>query len=42
MKKFIFSVLTLAFVGLVSPINAQSSADAETMFKNTSTKWLKV
>ena len=33
MKKFIFSVLTLAFVGLVSPINAQSSADAETMFK---------
>ena len=33
MKKFILSVLTLAFVGLVSPVNAQTSSDAETMFK---------
>lgn len=33
MKKFIFSVLTLVFIGLVSPIQAQKSGDAETMFK---------
>lgn len=33
MKKFILSVLTLAFIGFVSPINAQKSGDAESMFK---------
>jgi hypothetical protein len=33
MKKFIFSVLALTFIGFVSPIQAQKSGDAETMFK---------
>ena len=33
MKKFIFSVLTLALVGFISPLSAQSAGDAETMFK---------
>lgn len=33
MKKFIFSVLALAFIGLISPIKAQNTGDAETMFK---------
>lgn len=33
MKKFIFSILALAFIGLVSPLQAQKSGDAETMFK---------
>lgn len=33
MKKFIFSVLTLAMVGLASPLSAQKAGDAESMFK---------
>ena len=33
MKKFIFSVLTLALVGLASPLSAQKAGDAESMLK---------
>lgn len=33
MKKFIFSVLALTFIGFISPIQAQKSGDAETVFK---------
>ncbi|XWN36844.1 MAG: hypothetical protein ROO71_12885 [Balneola sp.] len=33
MKKFIFSMLTLAFIGLISPLTAQNTGDAEVMFK---------
>lgn len=33
MKKFIFSILTLAFIGLISPLQAQKSGNAETIFK---------
>ncbi|MEP1306459.1 MAG: hypothetical protein ABJK11_05295 [Balneola sp.] len=33
MKKFILSILTLAFIGFVSPVNAQSGIDAEAKFK---------
>jgi len=33
MKKLIFSIFALAFIGLGSPIQAQNSGNAETMFK---------
>jgi len=33
MKKFILSILTLAFIGVISPINAQTGIDAEAKFK---------
>jgi flagellar biosynthesis regulator FlbT len=33
MKKFIFSILALALIGFATPAQAQTSTDAESMFK---------